>query len=179
MKFKETINQIKTILGLEVKLTQETLVDGTFVEAEVYEAGYPLFIVVESELSPAPEGDYELENGTKLTVDANGIISAVEVPGEEEAPAEEAPAEEAPVDAALMEEKFSKAFGEILLAMETLSTEISTVKAELASVKEQYTKLAAEPAGVTVPAVTKNREEDFSKLDARLALIKSLKEDIK
>jgi hypothetical protein len=39
------INQIKTLLGMEVKLAQMDLENGTIIEAEVFEAGASVFIV--------------------------------------------------------------------------------------------------------------------------------------
>ena len=39
------INQIKALLGMEVKLETMKLVNGTEIEAEVFEAGAEVFIV--------------------------------------------------------------------------------------------------------------------------------------
>jgi hypothetical protein len=92
---KTIIEKVKIILGLieeaEVKLAEAILKDGsTMVEAEEFAVGMPLNIVnADGSYTPAPEGEHELADGTKLTVDANGVITAVEVAVEEE-PAEEA-----------------------------------------------------------------------------------------
>lgn len=75
MKDKSVINQIKALLGLEVKLEQMTLENGTVIEAEVFEAGQAVFIVTEDGQVPLPVGDYTLPDGMLLVVSEDGIIS--------------------------------------------------------------------------------------------------------
>lgn len=95
------INQIKTLLGMEVSLEQMKMADGvTVVEADKFEMGNEVFVVTPDEQKiPVPVGEYELENGMILVVEVEGIIAAVnEAPMEEEvAPEEETP--EVPVEA--------------------------------------------------------------------------------
>lgn len=53
---------------------------GAKVAAEAFEVGKELFVTGdEGDFMPAPEGTHELEDGTKITVDAAGIITAVEL----------------------------------------------------------------------------------------------------
>jgi len=85
------INQIKTLLGMEVKLETMKLANGTEIEAEVFEAGAEVFIVSEEEKVALPIGEYELEGGQVLVVAEEGIISEIKDAAQEE---EEAPAEE-------------------------------------------------------------------------------------
>ncbi len=80
------LNEIKTLLGMEVKLEQIKLKDGTILEAETLEAGQPIFIVNGEEKVALPIGDYELENGQVLSIVEEGIIAEIkesEVPKEE------------------------------------------------------------------------------------------------
>ena len=95
------INQIKTLLGMEVSLEQMKMADGvTVVEADKFEMDNEVFVVTPDEQKiPVPVGEYELENGMILVVEVEGIIAAVnEAPMEEEvAPEEETP--EVPVEA--------------------------------------------------------------------------------
>ena len=42
--YKNKLNQIRVVLGMTVQLASEELVDGTIVEAEAFEEGYPLFV---------------------------------------------------------------------------------------------------------------------------------------
>ena len=91
------INQIKTLLGMEVKLETMKLSDGvTVLEAEMFEAGNEVFVVTEDEQKIAlPIGEYEMEDGRMLIVVEEGIISEVkEKVEEEEAPEVEEPIEE-------------------------------------------------------------------------------------
>jgi hypothetical protein len=73
------INQIKTLLGMEVKLEQMKLMDGvTVLEADSFEAGNEVFIVTEDEQKiPLPIGEYEFEDGRMLIVVEEGLISEV------------------------------------------------------------------------------------------------------
>jgi hypothetical protein len=80
------INQIKTLLGMEVKLETIKLIDGiTIFEADTFEAEKEVFIVTEDEQKiPVPIGEYELEDGRILVVVEEGIISELKEKAEEE-----------------------------------------------------------------------------------------------
>ena len=97
------INQIKTLLGMEVNLETMKLMDGiTIFEADAFEMDKEVFIVTEDEQKiPVPIGEYELEDGRMLIVEVEGIIMDVkEVATEEEvAPEVEAPEVEVEVEA--------------------------------------------------------------------------------
>ena len=84
------INEIKTLLGMEVKLAQMKLQDGvTVIEAEAFEPEMAVFIVNEDERVPMPVGEYMLEDGNMLKVEVEGVISAIEMPEMEEPEVEE------------------------------------------------------------------------------------------
>ena len=141
------INQIKTLLGMEVKLETMKLSDGvTVLEAEMFEAGNEVFVVTEDEQKIAlPIGEYEMEDGRILVVVEEGVISEIkEKEEEEEEMPEEAPIEEeakkeqemetskaAPkkVVESMIKESF---FSEI----EALKNENNALKAELSKLKE-------------------------------------------
>ena len=97
------INQIKTLLGMEVKLETIKLLDGiTIFEADSFEAEKEVFIVTEDEQKiPVPVGEYELEDGRILVVVEEGIISELKEKEEEveEVIEEEAPEVEVEVEA--------------------------------------------------------------------------------
>ena len=141
------INQIKTLLGMEVKLETMKLSDGvTVLEAEMFEAGNEVFVVTEDEQKIAlPIGEYELEDGRMLIVVEEGVISEIkEKEEEEEEMPEEAPIEEeakkeqemetsktAPkkiVESMIKESFFSE--------IEALKNENNALKAELSKLKE-------------------------------------------
>ena len=95
------INQIKTLLGMEVKLETIKLIDGiTIFEADTFETDKEVFIVTEDEQKiPVPIGEYELEDGRILVVEVEGIILEIKEVATEEEVVEEAPAVEEEVEA--------------------------------------------------------------------------------
>ena len=83
------LNQIKTLLNIEVKLEEMKLENGTIISAESFEKGKELFIVTDDEKVAMPVGEYILEDGRLLVVEEEGIIADVrdvsdEVPAKEE-----------------------------------------------------------------------------------------------
>jgi hypothetical protein len=141
------INQIKTLLGMEVKLETMKLSDGvTVLEAEMFEAGNEVFVVTEDEQKIAlPIGEYELEDGRILVVVEEGIISEIkekeeeEEEVEEEAPIEEEAKKEQEMETAkvspkkVVESMIKESF---FSEIEALKTENETLKAELSKLKE-------------------------------------------
>jgi len=101
INMKEQINTILRAVGLkavEVKLEQIMTADGqAALEAEVFEAGQPVFIVNEDERIPLPVGEYEMAEDMILKIEEEGIISAFEPKMEEVE--EEAPVQEEEVAA--------------------------------------------------------------------------------
>ena len=80
---KNTINQIKAILGMEtteIELKAEAvLVDGTKIgtDAEAFEDGVLVFVVGEDgEKMPLPTGEYEVDGGAIMTV-ADGEVTSL------------------------------------------------------------------------------------------------------
>ena len=83
------INQIKTLLNIEVKLEETKLENGTIVSAESFEKGKEIFIVTDDEKVAMPVGEYLLEDGRLVVISEEGIIDDVrevsdEVPQKEE-----------------------------------------------------------------------------------------------
>lgn len=154
---KNVINQIKELLGMEVKLATMKLSDGvTVLEAEAFEAGAEVFVVAEDQKIALPIGEYELEDGKILVVSEEGMIAEIkEMEAEEEMPMEEPEAEveveveaeaEAPRDIKKTVESIVKEtfFSE----MEALKLENEELKAklEMFSKVEPTTEVAAEEA---------------------------------
>ena len=78
------------MLGVKVKLEQQKLEDGvTVIEAETFEAGSEVFIVMEDEMVPLPIGDYMLQDGRMLVVSEEGKIAEIKEGTKEEAEEEE------------------------------------------------------------------------------------------
>jgi len=89
MKANQMLNEIKTLLNIEVKLEEQKLENGTVVSAEAFEKDNEIFIVTDDEKVAMPVGEYILEDGRLLVVEAEGLIADVrdvsdEVPEKEE-----------------------------------------------------------------------------------------------
>ena len=92
---KEQVNELLRKIGLkavEVKLEQILTADGqAALEAEVFEAGQPVFIVNDDERIPLPVGEYEMAEDMILKIEEEGIIASFEKKEmEEEVPEVEA-----------------------------------------------------------------------------------------
>ena len=89
---KEQVNELLHKIGLkavEVKLEQIMTADGqAALEAEVFEAGQPVFIVNEDERIPLPVGEYEMAEDMILKIEEEGIIASFEKKEMEEEAAE-------------------------------------------------------------------------------------------
>lgn len=170
---REKLNAIRVILGMKVALEEAVLVDGvTKVKAEKFEPGFEISVVAEDGTeSPAPEGVHETET-MKITVDANGVISAVEMKEEDEKEVEvEVEAAEQPADIdALITEKLTPVFD----AIEALVAEVMSIKEEVSTMKDSFSKFSKEPAGNKVPKITKS-EEAIDPVMARIEALKKFK----
>ena len=144
------INEIKTLLGMEVKLAQMKLKDGvTVIEADAFEMDNNVFIVNGEDRIPVPVGEYELEDGMILVVAVEGVIAEIkEAIVEEEAPEaeveEEVEAQAAtPATPKRIVESVSKEmfFSEI----EKLRTEIAELKLAKEVKEELSSDVVVEP----------------------------------
>ena len=133
------INQIKSLLSMEVKLAQMKLKDGvTVIEAEAFEPEQAVFIVNGEEKIPLPVGEYELEDGMLLVVTVEGIIAEIkEVEVEEEAPEVEieveAQAETTATPKRIVESVSKEMFFAEIEKLKTEIAELKSVKQELSS----------------------------------------------
>jgi len=96
MNTNDMISKIKEVVGLseEVKLEQQTLENGTILEAESFEAGQEIFIVSEDEKIAVPVGEYQMEDGRILVVAEEGLIAEIKAEEAEEEEVEEVEAKE-------------------------------------------------------------------------------------
>jgi hypothetical protein len=168
------INQIKTLLGMEVKLEQMKLMDGvTVLEADMFEAGNEIFVVTEDEQKiPVPVGEYEMEDGRMLIVVEEGIISEIKEKVEEEEVEVEEPIEEEAkkeqemetaksnpkkvVESTIKESFFSE--------IEALKKENEMLKAELSKsneVKENEVELSEEVKPISFNPENENKVESI------------------
>jgi hypothetical protein len=142
-----TINKIKELLGMEVKLEMMKLADGvTVLEADAFEMDNEVFVVTEDEQKiPLPVGEYELETGMILIVEVEGIIKEMkEVTEEEEmpeVPAEEPIEEEVEVEASQPSAPTAKKTIESVVK-ETFFSEIEALKNENIELKAKLELLS-------------------------------------
>jgi hypothetical protein len=184
--YKLKLNQIREVLGMEVKFETAKLADGTIVEVEKLEIGFPVMIIAEDgSKTNAPEGEHTLEDGTVIEVDANGMISEIS------APEMETETEEAVIPAAMAEEaivteetpikdavaaKIEENMAMLFAAIEECAAEISKVKEEMGAMKTKLEKFAKAPAAAKIsktPEVT----GAIDTIEARVAALKNLRSE--
>jgi len=85
MKAESTLNKVKVLLGIDVKLEEMKLENGTRFEADKFEKGSEVFIVSDDgQRIPVPVGEYLTDEGKYLYVVEEGIIDEVKEEKEEE-----------------------------------------------------------------------------------------------
>ena len=183
MNATETLNRVLATLGLKpeeaivVDLAQVKTEDGqaTF-ESDNFAVGEAVFIITPDGNIPCPEGEFALENGNVMTVDANGTIVEVATK-EEEAPEEEAivEAEDQPMKEQIgdmpmakkvvkskteMEESyFSKQMTDLEARFEARLSALELEKVQLSEENKELTnRLATEPAPHTLHNPESNGE---------------------
>ena len=161
------LKEIKSVLGIELsedtqevnveqsteateetKLAQMTLENGTIIEAEEFAPDAEVFIVTEEDKIALPVGEYTLEDGMVLIVEAEGIIKEIKEATSEEVVEEE----EVEVEAAEESEKEDLGYAtkEELAEVKSMIEEIKAMikdKEEMAAVEEQVKEeLSSTPA---------------------------------
>ena len=160
------LNQIKTLLNLEVKLEDMKLENGTVISADSFEKDKEVFIVTDDEKVAMPVGEYMLEDGRLLVVSEEGVIADVrevadEVPAKETEEGEE-------ITSDLKEEEESKEMAEVgdwegmEKRIQNLEDAIADLKADKES-KMQEEEMAEETANVLKSRTVK---EEFSEAAA-------------
>lgn len=140
MNANNMLNQIKTLLGMEVKFAQAKLENGTTIMAEEMSAGNEVFIITEAQEKIAmPVGEYQLEDGQVLIVEEEGVIASI---GSEEAPVEEE------VEASEEVSELSEDLNEESEESQELSEELQddekyATKEELAEIKSMIDEIKA------------------------------------
>ena len=134
------LNEIKTLLNIEVKLEEQKLENGTVVSAEAFEKDNEIFIVTDDEKVAMPVGEYILEDGRLLVVEAEGVIADVREVSDE-VPAKEEETEDLEEE---VKEEMSYATKEELAEVKTMVEEIKAMlepKEEMSEeVKEEEVK---------------------------------------
>ena len=201
MNYKSKLNQIRVVLGLQVKMASAKLKDGkTIVEAEEFAPGSELFVIGEDgSKAPAPAGEHILEDGTVVEVDESGKISEISSAAEEsdeeeiEAEVEKEPKPvkmadgESPIDGSepnapkkedAVDEKIATAMTKVMAALEPLVKDVAEMKARVAKMEEQYSKFAKAPAAGKIPTLNENAKAEMNQVDV-FERFKELKNSMK
>jgi hypothetical protein len=157
-KAKDMLNEIKSLLGVELSEEQEivlaklNLENGTVLESEDFNSGSEVFILTEDESVALPVGEYKLEDGRILEVAEEGIIAEIKAEKEEEEKSEE----EKPEDKEEMGYATKEELAEVVSMVEEIKgmiekmgnykdKEEEKMSEEVEELKEELSQAAAEP----------------------------------
>lgn len=177
MKPSEMLKEVKTLLGLEIKLEQMKLENGTVLEADAFAEGNEIFIVTEDERVALPIGEYVLEDGQTLVIEEEGIIKEMKPMGED-VPEEEEVVEAEEVKEEVKEDvEMSYATKEELAEVISMIDEIKAMlepkeeepkeelkeEVELSAIPEEVFNELSQPAAepINTSAEVGNREVKF------------------
>jgi len=153
--YKNVLNNVKHLLSMEVKLAQQTLIDGvTTIEAEEFAPDYSVGIVTPDGVIPMPVGEYTTANGEVIVVETEGIIASIAPAMEEEAMPEvptEAAAEPVMAEASakkVVETVSKETFFAMVEKTTELQAEVERLKVELASNIPAATPISHNPENV-------------------------------
>lgn len=192
MKNTEILSRINALLRRNVKLEQQTLDNGTVVEADSFEVGMPIFAIDGDNKVPLEIGSYLMADGNTLEVYEIGMIGEIASPAaeveeeelsaepqeetKEEAPTEEvAPETEVELEAApvTLEEILTKVMEALEPKMEELKAKIDALSGSQTEMKETLSSVAKKPT-VHKPADSKvnlgkaNTGKNISSTESRI-----------
>ncbi len=158
------LNQIKTLLNIEVKLEETKLENGTIVSAESFEKGKEIFIVTDDEKVAMPVGEYLLEDGRLVVVEEEGQIADVREVSDEVPAKETEEGEEITEDLAEEEEKKEEEMADVA-DWEGMEKRIQNLEDAIADLKaDKESKMQEEEMSTETQAPLKSRtvKEEFS-----------------
>jgi NADH dehydrogenase/NADH:ubiquinone oxidoreductase subunit G len=149
------LSKIRALLGMEVKLAQAKLADGTTIEAEQFAPEFSVGVVTQDGIVPMPVGEYEMEDGKILSIAQEGIIAEIK---EAAAPAEEV-VEEVEAKKDEVEEVKAKRIVESV-SKETFFEAVEKLTKENDELKAKITELSATPAPEPIVANPENKKQE-------------------
>ena len=166
------LNEIKTLLNIEVKLEEQKLENGTVVSAEAFEKDNEIFIVTDDEKIAMPVGEYLLEDGRLVVVEAEGLIADVrevsdEVPAKEEVEETED----------LEEEKKEEEKMADVADWEGMEKRIQNLEDAIASLKKEDVEMGVENGGLKSRTVKEEFSEEATEEEVKeeLSAVKPIK----
>ena len=169
MKANQMLNEIKTLLNIEVKLEEQKLENGTVVSAEAFEKDNEIFIVTDDEKIAMPVGEYLLEDGRLVVVEAEGLIADVREVSDE-VPAKEEEVEETED---LEEEKKEEEKMADVADWEGMEKRIQNLEDAIASLKKEDVEMGVENGGLKSRTV----KEEFTE-EATQEIVEEVKEEL-
>jgi hypothetical protein len=171
MNTKETLNKVRTLLGMEVKLEQMTLDNGAVLEAEVFEQGAEIFVVADEERVPAPVGEHKAEDNVVIVIEEEGVISEIkkaeseeeEAPVQEEEVVEEEMSTEAATPKKVVESVSKETFFSEIEKLRNEINELKLAKVEVEEVEEVSVELSSDEdvKGITHTPENKPQEREL------------------
>jgi hypothetical protein len=187
MSYLKKLNQIKLLLGMEIKMNEYLLEDGVtkiVCDGELIPGAEVKVISESGETAPAPVGSHTLQDGTKIEVDENSKVVTVEKPEaveiEVEAQETEVEVEEEEVEDKMPLDKIEEMIYALASAVEQMASEIKIIREDMASYKAKTEKMSKTPAGKKIS--TYNTESATDVVDAvelRLEALKNLRAEVK
>ena len=174
MTYKLKLNQVKEVLGMEIKFEAISLADGTKIEVEKLEPGFEAYVVAEDGTKTlAVAGEHTLEDGRYIEVDENGVIMEISTPDEEVAEGEEVVevAGSKKFEDAVAEEEISVAMAEMI---ETKCAEVA--EAKVAEKIEEMAKKFAEEKVADI--IEEKMKMIFEVVDEVANEVATIKEDM-
>ena len=135
------LNQIRTLLNIEVKLEEQKLENGTVVSAETFEKGSEIFIVTDDEKVALPVGEYILEDGRLLVVEAEGMIADVRDVSDEVPAKEETEDLGEVIETEVPEEVVQEVEAIVEAVVEVIAPVIEEVKSEIEELKKKFSDM--------------------------------------
>lgn len=161
---KERFVSVVTVDGVALNIDGEVAV------------GNAVMVVMEEGEEVAPDGSYELEDGTKFEV-VDGLISAI---GEDEVEPEEQPAPEVPAEEP-MEDEMSEVFELLKTFIENVSTKLQAMEQKVDGfqstvneLKDNFEAFKKEPASTPISTKKTEMNSDNNDDDSVVARIRKI-----
>lgn len=169
------LNEIKTLLNIEVKLEEQKLENGTVVSAEAFEKDNEIFIVTDDEKIAMPVGEYLLEDGRLVVVEAEGLIADVREVSDEVPAKEEGVEETEDLEEKKEEEKMAD-----VADWEGMEKRIQNLEDAIASLKKEDVEMGVENGGLKSRTVKEEFAEEVTEeikeeVKEELAAVKPIK----
>jgi len=173
MKNTDILKRINALLSRNVKLEQQTLENGTVIEAEVFAVGEMVYAVDGDNKEPLEVGSYTMADGNVLEVyeiGKIGEISTKEVEEEVEMAAEEVVAEVTTEEEVVLAEE-PVTMAQVKEVMAEVQTQIDELKAKIEEMKgyqKEAEELKETLSSVASKNVTKHKPTENKQLLSKL-----------